>query len=84
MKAYLTIPFLVLCITQTAPVVAQDLGGPRSDHDPRLGPRRNLDVRPRGQRDQMVPPGDAFSTEEPDDDDLDVEDPNAPPADRRL
>jgi len=85
LKTFGTLPVIVLGALLAAPAGAQELGDHPSHHDPRLGPKRNLEVRPRGQREQVAPPDDSFTTEEPEDDDFDVEDShNAPPTDRRL
>ena len=86
LKNYLTVPIIVMGALLATPSLAQDLGDHPSHHDPRLGPKREFEVRPRGQRDQVAPPDDGYSTEEPDDDDdLDVEDlDNAPSVDHRL
>ncbi|KQP89395.1 hypothetical protein [Methylobacterium sp. Leaf117] len=81
-----TVSAVALGMILAAPVMAQDLDVPRRGDGSGMRRVPDLQVRPRGQREQVAPPADDFSTEEPDaDDDDDLDDPDdAPPADRRL
>jgi hypothetical protein len=84
LKTDLAMPMIALGVLLAAPATAQDIIGPRAGDVLRVRQAPNLDIQPRGQRDQMVPGGDSYSTEEPDDD-LDEEVPAGnPPVDRRL
>lgn len=82
LKFVTTVSIVVLGMHLAAPVIAQDFDGPRGRDVPRMRPEPDLQVRPRGQREEVAPPADDFSTEEPDADDDD--DPEDAPADRRL
>jgi hypothetical protein len=79
LKIYAALPMIVLGGLLAAPLMAQDLEAPPADAQRPMKLERNLDVRPRGQRDQTMPRGDAYSTEEPEDEDLDGEGPDEVP-----
>jgi hypothetical protein len=85
LKAFAVMSVIAFGVFLAAPAKAQDNTGPRAGDGPRERPQPDMAIQPRGQRDQTMPRGDAYSTGGPEDDDLDVADPaEAPPVERRL